>query len=538
MKAQECTSPPVPAPSAGRHRILAGVAILSAFALMIAWSVFMFGEWRGNPDLSHGLLTPVLYLLVVHEARTRGTPRYLPSTWQVIFYAACCLLGSLAALTVAGLIAAALAWSNALVAFLLGSTLTLVLLGGLVVGAQNSLRWIPLNWPALVSCLLWLLSAPIPPGTYSRLSLALQLGVTRAVITSLHVLGIPAQQIGNVIQLSSARIGVEEACSGIRSLVSCVVAALFLSATLVRHPWSRFWLIALSAPLAIMMNFLRSLALTLAADRGYNLSGTLHDLSGFVVLALTAGLLATIALIMGRHSAALSVSHVPVQTSRSHPRGLTLLATTTLASLVIIIGFARATRPAPQTATKPPDLQNILPSQIAGWRVDTTTDLYRFSSTLKTSHLIQRTYFKETDQGPVQITVYLAYWLPGQAPVSLVSSHTPDACWPGTGWLARPEASSELSLLRPNILPTAQYREFRQGERIQYVWFWHLYRRKLVTDVDPFSPAQMIRVVLRYGIRSEAEQVFVRISSNRPWDHFDDEPLTEDIIRQLRPLGL
>jgi len=538
MKVRAHASTPNPEVSMRRDRIRASIGLLAGLALMAAWSVFMFGEWRRNPDLSHGLLTPVLYLLLVHEARARGTPRYLPSSWQVSLWAAFFLLGSMVMVTVAGLIAAALAWSNALVSFLLGGTLSFVLLGGLVVGAQNSLRWIPLNWPALVSCLLWLLSAPIPPGTYSRLTLALQLGVTRAVITSLHVLGIPAQQVGNVIQLSSSRIGVEDACSGIRSLVSCIVAALFLSATLVRSPWARLWLIVLAAPLAIVMNFLRSLALTLAADRGYSLSGTLHDLSGFVVLAITAGLLAAIALVMGRHSLALPAVHPPREIHEAPPRGLTLFAAATLATLLLITGFVGATRPAPLAATEPPDLQRVLPSQMAGWRVDTTTDLYQFSSTLKTSHLVQRSYYKDTERGPLQITVYLAYWLPGQAPVSLVSSHTPDACWPGSGWIARPEASTELTLTRPSALPAAQYREFRQAERVQYVWFWHLYRGELVTDVDPFSPAQMIRVVLRYGIRSEAEQVFVRISSNQPWEHFDHEPLTEEIIRQLHPLGL
>ena len=60
------------------------------------------------------------------------------------------------------------------------------------------------------------------------------------------------------------------------------------------------------------------------------------------------------------------------------------------------------------------------------------------ADTLKTDLLAQRVYERPTPTGPLQITLYLAYWRPGQAPVSLVASHTPDACWPGTGWVLEP----------------------------------------------------------------------------------------------------
>src|ERR1700733_4449464 len=41
-------------------------------------------------------------------------------------------------------------------------------------------------------------------------------------------LGIPAVQHGNVIELASCSVGVEDACSGIRSLQSTIMAAFFL----------------------------------------------------------------------------------------------------------------------------------------------------------------------------------------------------------------------------------------------------------------------------------------------------------------------
>jgi exosortase len=512
----------------------------AAFGTLIAltsWVVFMTPEWWKNPDLSHGLATPLLSLLALHEARTRGSARYLPVSATTTGLTLFLLIAALSILTFSGLVAAALAWSNALVSFLLATALTTLLGAGLTVAAQTSLRWIPFNWPAVVSCLVWWMSAPIPPGTYSRLSIALQMGVTRTVIASLHLLGIPAQQVGNVIQLSATRVGVEDACSGVRSLVSCLVAALFISATLVHRPWARVALLILAAPVAIAMNFVRSLVLTLSAARGYAIDGALHDLSGYAVLVVTASLLGGFALLAGGSKA--KDPRPPFASAGVRSSGLLrTYAAFVGAAVVIVAGFAIATRPAPHTSARIPDLDGLLPAEISGWRVETSTDLYRFSSTLRTKHLAQRTYLKDTPTGPLQVTVYLAYWLPGQAPVSLVSSHTPDACWPGAGWLASPDLAQRAILTQPREVPPAQYRRFDQGELSQHVWFWHLYRGTLVTDVDPFSPVKMVQVVLRYGIRSQGEQAFVRISSNRSWSVLEAEPLVTELLTELRALGL
>jgi len=104
---------------------------------------------------------------------------------------------------------------------------------------------VPKLWPAVVAVALWPLSSPLPPGSYTRLALALQGGVTEAVTGALGFFGIAAHRDGNVIELARASVGVSEACSGVRSLVSCVVAGLFLSAVWVKRPWGRAILVVL-----------------------------------------------------------------------------------------------------------------------------------------------------------------------------------------------------------------------------------------------------------------------------------------------------
>ena len=564
-------SPPQPlTPFTGLPSVVRLSVVLLA-GLTVALIALLWPHWTTNPDLSHGLFMPVIFLLLLRESRA-GTFRFLPDRSSRIDYLeqsrrggsvqraliptafAALLLAGLLALAAGGLYAASLGWSHDLVAFMLTGALVLLLAAGLLVFARDTVRFVPFNWSALVDLALWLLCAPIPPGTYTRLTLGLQLMVTENVLRALHLLGIAAVRHGNILELSSASVGIEEACSGVRSLISCVFAGLFFSASLVRRPWSRALLIALSAPLALAMNFLRSLTLTLLANSGVHIAGLWHDVTGFAVLAVTAALLAGLALLLERKasgqgselrrpsSVVTGSSAVVSSPSSSSTRLLasaTVLAAALAVAVVLVVVFFVNTRPALRPNAPVPSLAAILPLHVEGWSVETAADLYQFSDTLHTDHLVQRTYSRMTDQGREQITVYLAYWRAGQASVSLVSSHTPDACWPGAGWDAIPIADPRVQLtVAARQLPEAEARSFRSGEFPQNVWFWHLYDGRPITQQSTNSPAALLRLALRYGFRHDGDQLFVRVSSNRPWDTIAHEPMLDTIFARLQPLGL
>jgi exosortase/archaeosortase family protein len=404
-----------------------------------------------------------------------------------------------------------------------------------VVAAGQSRRLVPFNYPAVVAPLLWLLSAPLPPGTYGRLTLALQRLITDGVVGTLHLLGIPARQSGNLIQLATTVVGVEEACSGVRSLLSCLVAAVFFSATLVRRPAARIALILMAAPLALGMNFLRSLGLTLAADQGWSISGWVHDASGFAVLGLTAAALAALALALERERTA--PRPAPREALPSpRPGPAYALVGATAAAAVIAGAFAWATQPGLPRPGTVPDLYALLPASPPGWVVETPEDLYRFRDTLQTDALAQRTYVRPLGDDVLQITVYLAYWRPGQAAVSLVAAHTPDACWPGAGWSAAPDDPRAAAPRGGGGLPRAEYRLFTQGDLAQHVWFWHLHGGEVINDAAPLSPFRLIPRVLEHGIRSDAAQIFLRISSNHPWNKIAEEKLMLEIMNGLAPI--
>ncbi|MBP6507603.1 MAG: exosortase-associated EpsI family protein, partial [Opitutaceae bacterium] len=414
--------------------------------LLTAMGLMLWPHWRHNPDLSHGYFMPVLFLLLLHESRTTGTPRFLPQHWLRAVALVALLIMGLLALSAAGLYATSVGWTHAVVIFSLTCALILFLTAGLVSLAASEVRALPFNWPALVAIGLWILASPIPPGTYSRLTLSLQLSVSENVLHALHFLGIVATRNGNIIELANTSVGVAEACSGVRSLISCIFAGFFFSASMVRSPWARALIILLAAPLALLMNFLRSLILTIAANRGVDISGTWHDITGFAVLGLTALILGALALFL-EQPARKNEPAADTDVSRQRTAKLSYSLTAALMlALGLTLFFYANTRSTVSENAPVPDLWAVLPAEADGWSVETSRDLYQFSDTLETKYLAQRTYIKRTDTGPVQFTVYLAYWRAGQTPVSQVASHTPDACWPGAGWVVVPQAQPREQL--------------------------------------------------------------------------------------------
>lgn len=516
---------------------LLGLGLLGALGL--ALTLLLWPHWRQNPDLSHGFFMPVVFLVLLWESR-KGTPRYLENrglAWGLLLGAG--LLGLLA-LGVSGLYASALDWSHSLVAFTLTAAYALLLAAGLAVFSSNEVRLIPLNWSSLAAVGLWLLAAPIPPGSYTTLTLNLQLMVTTNVIHTLHLLGIAATRDGNIINLATATVGVEEACSGVRSLISCIFAGILFSATLVRRPWARVWVIGLAAPLALLMNFLRSLILTLLANDGVKIAGTWHDLTGFAVLGVTAVLLGGLALALESRTPAATPPAPPAPAPRRGPSLSGALDGCLLLAVGLAGFFFVSTRPSVRQDLPVPNLAAILPPVVEGWTVGTSNDLYRFSATLQTDYLAQRTYLRRTPEGVEQITVYLAYWRAGQASVSLVASHTPDACWPGSGWEpAKLPPPTEPVAVKGRPLPAVEYRQFLAADGFtQNVWFWHLYDGKPIAYRNPYSARELLSSAWRYGFHRDGDQLFVRVSSNRPWSSVAQEPFIAAIFDQLRGYGL
>src|SRR5260221_4430108 len=131
------------------------VAIIALlFGLMAAFSWLLWPEWRENPDLSHAFFIPAISLLLVWESRRHGTPRWVPVGRRPALAVASVLALGFAFFAFAGLFAATLAWTHAMVCQLLALALASFLLAGLLILADTRLRLVPFNWISLTAMFL------------------------------------------------------------------------------------------------------------------------------------------------------------------------------------------------------------------------------------------------------------------------------------------------------------------------------------------------------------------------------------------------
>jgi exosortase len=518
---------------------LAALAILAAALVAHLWP-----EWSHDADLSHGFLAPVACAMLLYLCRRPDASAALGGRTATILAAVACA-AALAGLWAAGLFAVTLDWTSPLVDFTLACSFALLGCGAIAAFADRRVALVPFSWASLAAAALWPLSSPIPPGTYSRLTSGLQLWVSGAVMRALGLLGVAAHREGNIIELARGTVGIEEACSGVRSLISCVFAGVLFSAAITRRPWARVLIIALSAPLALAMNFVRSLTLTLLVNAGVHVEGAWHDFTGYSVLFVTAAILFAVAIALDRRAPAQARPREAGPAARGSqgagrlPASQAVLTCALALAVATVLFFAAGTASAVRREAGAPDLLAMLPSSAPGWKVEETQGLYRFSGTLRTDHLAQRTYVRDGAGGSEQVTLYLAYWSEGQASVGLVQSHTPDACWPGSGWVAEPVADPKAALeVGGSRLPLAQHRLFANGGYPQHVWFWQLYGGRAIEIGDPFSLRAHLGIALRFGFRKGGEQVFIRLSSNRPWDEISREPFIGEFFERARGMGL
>lgn len=503
-----------------------------------ALSAILVPRWLHDPELAHGLFMPVLFVVLLGEARQRGVQRYLPAA-PALAAAAVLALGALACLGLAGLYAAALEWRSSLVEFLLAASVSGFLGAGLALFSRRAVRLVPCNWSSVLAVGLWILSAPFPPGAYARLTLRLQLWVSTEVMDALQLLGVAAHRQGNIIELAKGNVGIADACSGVRSLISCVYVALFFSATLVRRPFSRALVVLAAAPLALLMNFLRALLLTVMVDRGVEIEGARHDLTGFAILGLTALLLAALGQGLERGSPPPPPAPPAPADLPPWPAADRLLSGSLGLAALLTAAFVLATHPNPRPGRPAPDLDKLLPPPPASWRVVPGEDLARSATTLHTDRLIQATYLRGEGDALLQVTFSLVYWQPGQSSVSLVAEHTPDACWPAAGWQerARPSPLAGLALPGRELAPP-ESRIFAFGGFPEHVWFWHLYNGRPIPYQNPYSLRQLLSLAWHYGFRHDGDQLFVSVASNRPWAEIAEEPVVGDFFARLQPFGL
>ena len=249
---------------------LVAVAIAFAPALLA-----MARVWGAHEYTSHGFLVPfVAWWLFAAKRRALGPPGRDPRG-------------------LAGIGAAALLLATG---FALGSPTVMGLAFVLAVASVVLTAWGPQGLRRVAFPVGFLLfMVPLPPALLDPLILKLQLWVSSAAVSSLQALGFALMREGNVVMLPGDRqLFVDEACSGITSVVTLLPLGALLANLAARGWLRRTALVIAVVPIAMLGNWLRVVGTVAAAQRfgpDRVLAGPLHESAGLLTFLFACSLL-------------------------------------------------------------------------------------------------------------------------------------------------------------------------------------------------------------------------------------------------------
>lgn len=302
---------------------------LLAIVLLVALASFMVWDqsywWESREDYSFGYLVPLFALYVLYDRKnaivaliqgassdsnlsTSGDFASDPKLNTIADLMACLVfLVGAGFYFIGGLLRAAtmpqnpatlaLSMGFALIFLSLSFIFSKKTLNGETVELRKRIRFMLMF---LFPAFIWLISAPLVSVVETKIRVFLLTQVTIVVFSFFDFLGLAIERQGNILVLPKGVVGVEEACSGIRSLTACLFAGSFLAAVYLKPLWKKMTLISMALILAVLTNLFRSGFLTLwaylygaeAINDHWFLPvigdiGSVHDVMGLAVLVLT-----------------------------------------------------------------------------------------------------------------------------------------------------------------------------------------------------------------------------------------------------------
>ena len=271
-------------------------------ALPLAWLWFVLindlcVEWTVNPQYSYGWAVPFLCAFLLWQSAKREAPSGKRSAPCALLFALCALLYAPTRL----IEEANPGWrlvSWALAIEVVGLTLIFIRLAlgasPLRFGRGEGQSEVPpplsafqrFNFSAFIfPVCFFLVAVPWP----SPIEGPLIQGLTRAdssiTCELLGWIGIPAMPHGNVIEVATGVVGIDEACSGIRSFQATLMISLFLGELYSLGRLRRVICVVAGFALSFLFNLARmSLLVWVAARKGVAAIASWHDPAGVTIL--------------------------------------------------------------------------------------------------------------------------------------------------------------------------------------------------------------------------------------------------------------
>lgn len=281
----------------------------------------------------------------------------------------------------------------------------------------------------------------------------------------LNAIGTPAVQLGNVIEVGSGFVGIDEACTGIRSLQATFMVSLFLGEFYDLSIVRRIFLVLAGGCLAFFCNLVRTFLLVwLGAERGSDAVKSWHDPAGYTILTVCLFALWGLSMALQNKSTPPTVTGSP-QTFR--------ISRFVLGSLLMFLLVAEAGTQAwyrtgePTTARLDP-WTITWPSQATNWKTvpvaDSAQELLRYNEGGGGAWT--------ADDGH-NWNIYFFRWLPGRTAGLFVRNHRPDICLPASGMRQRGAMQSKLLTVNDVRLPIRSYVFENNGQALHvYYCYW------------------------------------------------------------------
>lgn len=268
---------PKPVVAANRTQLwpLAVISALLVWAYMPMLSVFA-DKWLNDPQYSHGLLVPFFSAFLIRRAWQSGsfTPKPMPLV-------GCSLLVVVLAMRV---VAGSMLFHQLDAASLLLALVAVNVAAG--------------GWPLLkrtgpaIAFLIFMI--PLPYELERNVGQPLKTTATVCSTFLLQTMGQPALRDGNLILIDEVRLGVVDACSGLKMLMT--FAAFSIGAVLLmdRSRFEKFMIVLGIVPIAIASNVIRITAtgLSYVIFSNEQTRHFLHEAHGWLMMPVGLALLA------------------------------------------------------------------------------------------------------------------------------------------------------------------------------------------------------------------------------------------------------
>ena len=255
--------------SSSVQAIVLGAVLVAAF-----WPILvgMYGSWFDERSyMEHGILVipAAAYMAWAKRDKLAAVPLH-PSFWGLALLA----WGALQALL--GALGQWVFVSRT--AFLISFVGSIALVYGLQMIKE-------LVYPL---CTLVLMIAP-PNFVFENLTLRLQMLASALGASALEALGYSVLREGNILEMVGIKLSVEEACSGIRSLVAILFMCVLYNYFFVEKKSMRVWILLFAIPIAILGNAVRIVATGVAGQYNHAwVSGATHEAFGYVSVVVAA----------------------------------------------------------------------------------------------------------------------------------------------------------------------------------------------------------------------------------------------------------